>query len=140
MKAQETPATLAALARAQARTQQSTAALESAQKAVQAGATAAAAHQAHGEALLALRRPAEAEPALRKAIELDPKLTSARNDLARALLAAGQEQGSRRRGEEGHEADPGTGEAFAVLGHARCWPPTRTTGTTRSRRRSRARS
>jgi tetratricopeptide (TPR) repeat protein len=118
VKAQETPATLSALARAQARTQQSTAALESAQKAVQLGATAAAAHQAHGEALLALRRPAEAEPALRKAIELDPKLTVARNDLSRALLAQGKTKEAVDEARKATETDPQSGEAFAVLGTA----------------------
>jgi tetratricopeptide (TPR) repeat protein len=118
VKAQETPVTLAALARAQARTQQSTAALESAQKAVQLGATAASAQHAHGEALLALRRPAEAEPALRKAIELDPKLTAARNDLARALLAQGKTKEAVDEARKATEADAQNGEAFAVLGTA----------------------
>lgn len=118
VKAQETPATLAALARAQARTQQSTAALESAQKAVAAGASVAAAHHAHGEALLALRRPAEAEPALRKAIELNPKLTAAHNDLALALLAQGKTKEAVDHARKASEADPHSGEAFAVLGTA----------------------
>lgn len=118
VKAQETPATLAALARAQARTQQSTAALESAQKAVAAGASVAAAHHAHGEALLALRRPAEAEPALRKAIELSPKLTAAHNDLALALLAQGKTKEAVDQARKASEADPHSGEAFAVLGTA----------------------
>jgi tetratricopeptide (TPR) repeat protein len=118
VKAQETPATLSALARAQARTQQSTAALETAQKAVQMGASAAAAQHAHGEALLALRRPAEAEPVLRKAIELNPKLTMARTDLARALLAQGKTKEAVDEARKATEADPQNGEAFAVLGTA----------------------
>jgi tetratricopeptide (TPR) repeat protein len=118
VKAQETPATLAALARAQARTQQSTAALASAEKAVQLGATAAAAQHAHGEALLALRRPAEAEAPLRKAIELDPKLAAARHDLARALLAQGKTKEAVDEARKATEADPQSGEAFAVLGTA----------------------
>jgi Flp pilus assembly protein TadD len=118
VKAQETPATLAAVARAQARTQQSTAALESAQKAVQLGPTVAAAHHAQGEALLALRRPAEAEPALRKALELDPKLTLARSDLALALLAQGKTKEAVDEARKATEADAQSGEAFAVLGTA----------------------
>jgi len=118
VKAQETPATLAALARAQSRTQRNTAALESAQKAVQLGPAAAGAHHAHGEALLALRRPAEAEPALRKAVELDPKLTLARNDLALALLAQGKTKEAVDEARKATEADAHSGEAFAVLGTA----------------------
>ncbi|HEY7511925.1 MAG TPA: tetratricopeptide repeat protein [Vicinamibacteria bacterium] len=115
-KTQENPATLAALARAQVRAQQSTAALESAQKAVQLGATSAAAHLAHGEALLALRRPAEAEPALRKALELDPRLTLARTNLARALREQGKTKEAVDEARKATEAEPGSGEAFAVLG------------------------
>ena len=118
VKAEANPATLAALARAQARTHQSTAALESAQKAVQLGPTVAAAHHAQGEALLALRRPAEAEPALRKAVELDPKLSLARSDLALALLAQGKTKEAVDEARKATEANPQSGEAFAVLGTA----------------------
>jgi tetratricopeptide (TPR) repeat protein len=118
VKAEENPATLAALARAQARTHQSTAALESAQKAVQLGPTVAAAHHAQGEALLALRRPAEAEPALRKAIELDPKRALPRTDLALALLAQGKTKEAVDEARKATEANPQSGEAFAVLGTA----------------------
>ncbi|HVR69450.1 MAG TPA: tetratricopeptide repeat protein [Vicinamibacteria bacterium] len=118
VKALETPGTLAALSRAQARTQQSTASLETAQKAMQLGPTVAAAHHAHGEALLALRRPGDAEPALRKAIELDPKLTIARSDLALALLAQGKTKEAVDEARKATEVDAQSGEAFAVLGTA----------------------
>ena len=118
VKAQETPATLAALAHAQVRAQQSTAALESAQKAVAAGGTAAAAHHAQGAALLGLRRPAEAETALRKAIELNPKLTAAHTDLALALIAQGKTKEAVDIARKASEVDPHSGEAFAVLGTA----------------------
>jgi Flp pilus assembly protein TadD len=116
VKAQKTPVSLAALARAQARTQQSTAALQSAQEAVQLGPTVGSAHHALGTALLALRRPAEAEPALRKAVELDPKLTLARSDLALALLAQGKSKEAVDEARKATEADAHSGEAFAVLG------------------------
>src|SRR5262245_33848168 len=70
VKAQETPAALAALARAQVRTQQNVAAMQSAEKALQAGASSAVAQEAHGEALLASGRAAEADAAFRKAMQL----------------------------------------------------------------------
>jgi Flp pilus assembly protein TadD len=115
-KAQESADTLAALSRAQARVQQSTAALESAQKAVQLGPTAASAQLALGEALLALRRPAEAEPALRKALELDPKLAAARTSLAHALREQGKTKEAVDEARKATEAEPGSGEAFSALG------------------------
>ena len=72
-KVQETPASLAALARAQTRIGNPVAALSAAQRAVQAGADSAAAHNALGEALLASGKRDEAAAAFRKATELDPR-------------------------------------------------------------------
>ena len=115
-KAQESADTMAALSRAQARMQQSTAALESAQKAVQLGPASASAQLALGEALLALRRPAEAEPALRKALELDPKLAAARTNLAHALREQGKTKEAVDEARKATEAEPGSGEAFSALG------------------------
>jgi tetratricopeptide (TPR) repeat protein len=118
VKAQETPAALAALARAQVRTQQGVAALQSAEKAVQAGASSATAHEAHGEALLAVGRHAEAEAAFRKAMQLDPKMADAQVGLSQALLAAKKPAEAVVEARKASEADPRSGEAFAALGTA----------------------
>jgi tetratricopeptide (TPR) repeat protein len=118
VKAQETPTSLAALATAQVRTQQAPAALQTADKAVQLGASSAVAHLARGEALLALGRTADAEAAMRKALELDGKLTGAKVGLGRALLAAGKPAEAVPLLRKTTEEDPKSGEAFAVLGTA----------------------
>jgi tetratricopeptide (TPR) repeat protein len=118
VKAQETPSSLAALARAQVRTQQNVAALQSAEKAVQAGATSAVAQEAHGEALLAAGRSAEAEAAFRKASQLDPKMAEAQVGLSQALLAQNKAAEAVAEARKASETDPKSGEAFAALGTA----------------------
>lgn len=118
VKAQETPAALAALARAQVRTQQNVAALQSADKAVQAGATSAIAQEAHGEALLASGRNAEAEAAFRKATQLDPKMAEAQVGLSQALLAQNKAAEAVAEARKATETDAKSGEAFAALGTA----------------------
>jgi len=118
VKAQETSAALAALARAQVRTQQGVAALQSAEKAVQAGASSATAQEAHGEALLAVGRNAEADAAFRKALQLDPKLADAQVGLSQALLAEKKHAEAVAEARKATESDPRSGEAFAALGTA----------------------
>jgi len=118
VKAQESPAALAALARAQVRTQQNVAALQSAEKAVQAGATSAVAQEAHGEALLASGRHAEAEAAFRKAMQSDPKMAEAQVGLSQALLAQKKTVEAVAEARKATETDPKSGEAFAALGTA----------------------
>ncbi|HET7747256.1 MAG TPA: hypothetical protein VFM29_08135, partial [Vicinamibacteria bacterium] len=61
VQAEPTPAALAAHARALARAGQAGAALQAADRAVQAGASSAIAHVSRGEALLASEKAAEAE-------------------------------------------------------------------------------
>jgi len=112
------PATLAALARAQVRVQDAPASLQTADKAVAAGATSALAHEARGEALAALGRHADAVAEYRKALELDPKLTLARARLASALVASGKAAEAVIEARKATEADPKSGEAFAALGSA----------------------
>jgi tetratricopeptide (TPR) repeat protein len=118
VKAQETPAALAALARAQVRTQQNVAALQTADKAVQAGATSAVAQEAYGEALLASGRNAEAEAAFRKAMQIDPKMAEAQVGLSHALLAQKKAAEAVAEARKATETDPKSGEAFAALGTA----------------------
>ena len=118
VKAQETPSSLAALARAQVRTQQNVAALQTAGKAVQAGATSAAAQEAQGEALLASGRNAEAEGAFRKAMQLDPKMAEAQIGLSQALLAQNKATEAVSEARKASETDAKSGEAFAALGTA----------------------
>lgn len=112
------PATLAALARAQVRVQDAPAALQTADKAVAAGATSALAHEARGEAVQALGRNADAVVEYRKAIELDSKLTLARTRLASALVAVGKAAEAVIEARKATEADPKSGEAFTALGSA----------------------
>jgi len=115
VQAQATPAALAALTRAQIRTGNPTAALQSADKALAAGATSADAHEAKGEALIALGRADEAAAALRKALELDPKMNTARVQLARALLAQNKAAEAVAEARKASEVDAKNGQAFAVL-------------------------
>lgn len=112
-----TPANLAILARAQARVGDP-AAVETARKALEAGAQDAAAHEAMGHALLATQRGDEAAASFRKALELDVKRTSARVGLARALLASGKAAQAVTEARKASEEDARSGEAFAVLGSA----------------------
>jgi tetratricopeptide (TPR) repeat protein len=116
-KLKETPATLAALARAQARVQDAAAA-KTAERAVQLGATSADAQQALGEVLRAQHHDKEATAAFRKALELDPKSSSARVGLALSLVAQGQAAEGVAEAKKATEADPQSGEAFAALGAA----------------------
>jgi superkiller protein 3 len=115
---QATPAALAAQARAQVRVQDPLAALQSADKAVQAGVNSALAHEARGDALLALKRADDSVAAYRKALELDPKLNRARIGLAAALTAAGKGAEAQAEAKKATEADPKSAEAFATLGLA----------------------
>jgi tetratricopeptide (TPR) repeat protein len=110
--------TLALLARAQARTRQGQAAVGTADRAVQAGATSAAAHAARAEALLAAGRAADAEAAARKAAGLDMKSAAAQVQLAAALLAQGKAAEAEAAARKGTELDTQSAEAFAVLGGA----------------------
>jgi tetratricopeptide (TPR) repeat protein len=116
--AEATPAALAAQARAQVRGQDPVAALQSADKAVAAGANSALALEARGDALLALKRSDEAVAAYRKALEMDPKLNRARIGLAAALTAAGKGAEAQAEAKKASEADQKSAEAFATLGLA----------------------
>jgi superkiller protein 3 len=115
VQAAATPATLAALTRAQIRAATPAAALATADKALAAGASAADAHEAKGEALLALGRNDDAATELRKALELDPKMNLARVRLASALLAQGKAAEAVAEARKATEADAKSGQAFAVL-------------------------
>ncbi len=117
VKSQESPATLAALAVAQARAREA-GAMSTAEKAVQLGASHAAAHLALGEAQLAAGRADQALAAFRKALELDPRMTQARVGAASALLAAGKPAEAEVEARKATEEDPNSGEAFAVHGQA----------------------
>ena len=113
-----TPATLAALSRAQARAADGPTALATADKAVAAGASSALAHEALGVALSALGRNEDAAAAFRKALELDPKLSRARAWLATTLISLDKSAEAVTEARKATEADPKNGEAFAALGRA----------------------
>ena len=117
VKLAPTAANLSVLARAQARTGD-TAAVGTAQKAVEAGAQSAAAHEALGQALLAMQRGDEAAAAFRKSLELEPKRASARAGLANALVAGGKAAEAVTEAKKATEDDDKSGEAFAALGTA----------------------
>jgi superkiller protein 3 len=108
---------LSAQARAQARLQMAEA-LATAERAVQAGASAADAHAAQGEALLAARQTAEAVAAFRRAIERDAKHVGAAIGLTQALLQQGKVAEAVAEGRKAIELDQHSGEAFAALGLA----------------------
>ncbi len=118
VKAQESPAALAALARAQIRVQDPASALAAADKALAAGATSAVAHEAKGEALLASNRKDEAIASFRKALELDPKLNRARLGLSHALSAAGKHADAVAEARKVTAAEDKNAEAYAALGLA----------------------
>jgi superkiller protein 3 len=118
VSANSTPVSLAALARAQVRAQDPAGALQSAEKAVQAGATSAPAHEAKGDALLANGKADEAVAAYRKSLEVDAKLNRARIGLAAALSASGKHAEAVAEAKKATEADQKSGEAFATLGLA----------------------
>jgi len=111
-----TSANLAVLARAQVRAQDP-AALQTAEKAVQAGSSAAA-HSALGEAQLAAGKAADASTSFRKAVELDAKYTPARVGLAQSLVAQGKAAEGVAEAKKATEADPNSGAAFAAHGLA----------------------
>ncbi len=118
VEAGATAASLAALARAQVRNQNSLGALSAADKAVAADAASALAHEARGEALLALGREAEAETEQRKAIELDPQFALAQTQLALTLIALERPADALAMAKQATETDAKLGEAFAALGLA----------------------
>ncbi|MGE0452675.1 MAG: tetratricopeptide repeat protein [Vicinamibacteria bacterium] len=109
---------LSALARAQARLEDSVSALASADKAIAANAQSALGHEAKGEALLAARRAGEAVAAFQKALELDPKHELARVGLATALLDAGKPAEAAAEARKLIAANDQSAEAYAALGLA----------------------
>lgn len=117
VKAEASAAALAALARAQARVGEAGKALETADRAAQAGSSGVA-HEARGEALLALHRAEEAVAAYRKALEVDPKLNRARVGLASALIVQGKAGEAIAEARKASEVDAKSAEAFAALGRA----------------------
>src|SRR5262245_56489537 len=117
-KLEATPDNLAVLARAQARTYDVVTAVQTADKAVQAGATNPLAHEARGEAMLALGRGEDAAGSFRKALELNPALTRARVGLAMALIWQGKPTEAAAEARKASETDQKNGAAFAALGAA----------------------
>ena len=123
-----TPYTLSTLARAQERIGDAPAALETAQRAVEAGPQNPLAHAAVGYALLGLGRNDEAIATFKQALSLAPKddcllcdefkVNYARVEMARALLATGNAAEAIVVAREATEKDPQSGRAFAVLGAA----------------------
>jgi tetratricopeptide (TPR) repeat protein len=105
---------LAALARAQARLGLS-AARETAEKAVKAGASSGAAHLAQGDALLAAHLDKEAEAAYKRASEIEPRSAAALSGLARALAAQGKAGPALESARSATQADAHSGEAQAAL-------------------------
>ena len=118
VKADANAETLALLARAQARVDDPAVALQTADRAVQAGAAVAAAHQAKGEALLAAGRTADAVASLRQATTLAPGVVSAQVSLALALLRDGKAAAAVEVARAAAAADPQSAEALAVQGLA----------------------
>jgi len=118
VKLEETPDNLAVLARAQARTYHLVTAVQTADKAVQAGANNALAHAARCEAMLAMGRGEDSAGACRKALELDPAMTRARVGLALALIWQGKATEAAAEARKATEAEQKNGAAFAVLGAA----------------------
>jgi tetratricopeptide (TPR) repeat protein len=107
-------ASLAALARAQARLGLP-AARETAEKAVKAGASSGAAHLAQGDALLAAHLDKEAEAAYKRAAEIEPRSAAAQSGLARALAAQGKAGPALEAAHTATQADAHSGEAQAAL-------------------------
>ncbi len=118
VQSQATGTTLAALARAQARAQNGTEAVATAERAIQMEAGSAVAQAAYAEALLSAGRSADAEAAARKAVTLQPTSTAANLQLAWALLAQGKAAEAETIARKTTEADAHSGEAFAVLASA----------------------
>jgi len=105
---------LAALARAEARLGEPTA-RATAEKAVQASATAATAQLARGDALLAARLGKDAEAAYQKALELAPRSAPAGTGLAIALAAQGKAARAIEAAQAAARADARSGEAHMAL-------------------------
>jgi tetratricopeptide (TPR) repeat protein len=118
VKLKATPATLAVLARAEARAKEGVSALATADKAVAAGASSGAAQEARGDALLALGKYDDAAAAYRKAVELDPKSHRPRVGLSRALALGGKAAEAVAEARKATELDAKSGDAFAALGFA----------------------
>jgi superkiller protein 3 len=118
VKADPNPTALGVLARAEVRVKGGNAALQTADRATAAGATAATAQEARGEALLALGRNDDAVAAARKALELDAQFTPARVLLANALLAQGKNAEAVAEAKKATEANAQSDEAFATYGLA----------------------
>lgn len=116
VKAGSTPATLAALAQAQARLGDPNA-LATADKAVAAGATSGA-NEARGAALLSAGKAADAVAAYRKAVEMDANNSSAKLGLAEALVGDNKAAEAVTIAKSVAEADARNGEAYAVWGKA----------------------
>ena len=117
-EAQPTPESMAALARAQVRSNDAPTAMKTAEKAIAAGASNALAHESKGVVLASMGLLPDAIASFRKAVELDPKLTRARAELASALAASGKGTEAVAEAKKATEADPKSGEAFAALGLA----------------------
>jgi tetratricopeptide (TPR) repeat protein len=117
-EAQPTPESMAALARAQVRSNDAPTAMKTAEKAIAAGASNALAHESKGVVLASMGLFPDAIASFRKAVELDPKLTRARAELASALAASGKGTEAVAEAKKATEADPKSGEAFAALGLA----------------------
>ncbi len=118
VEAGETATTLGTKARAQVRSGDGPAALETADKAVGLDARNALAQIARGEALFALGRNADAEGALREAAQLAPDSALAHSRLARVLLALARPPEAVAAARKATELDDGFGEGFAILGGA----------------------
>jgi tetratricopeptide (TPR) repeat protein len=117
-EAQPTPESLAALARAQVRSNDAPAAMKTAEKALAAGASNALAHEAKGVVQANMGLFSDAIASFRKALELDPKLTRARAEMAMALAASGKGTEAAAEAKKAADADQKSGEAFAALGQA----------------------
>jgi tetratricopeptide (TPR) repeat protein len=110
-------ASLAALARAQARAGDP-AARETASRAVNTDPTSAAAHLARGDGLREARLGREAEAAYRRALELEPGSVTAQAGLALALAAQGQAKAAVEAARAATRIDAGSAEALTALGLA----------------------
>jgi superkiller protein 3 len=118
VETQASVATLAVLARAQARCNDGPTALKTAERALALDAADALAHEAKGIVLAGMGLVDDSAAAFRKAVELDPKLTRARAGLAILLASASKGAEAVAEARRATEADPTSGEAFAALGAA----------------------
>jgi tetratricopeptide (TPR) repeat protein len=109
---------LAALARAQARAGDPTAARATAEKAVRSTPGAATVQIANGDALLAAHLAKEAEAAYRRAAEIEPRSAAALAGLARSLAAQGKAAPALEKAHAATQADPHSAEALVAVGLA----------------------